>query len=363
MGKVKSENGLMVGVSYNAEVGGAASNSVRDLIVDSGDTCIDIDYRIITPVKNDLDEIHTNPQRALDEFRTAKANAELLLTDVDCLILPGNGANIDPRFFKEDLKNPIDLPRSIAEMALAHVAIQKGLPILAICGGHQLVNTYLGGTTKDLSDDDSYLQGFMCYNTIIFSADSELGKVLKLEPVPRKFLQPNDPKNYLWGSFFGAHRQVVNKIGGEGMIMGEDYLQVVAVSPDSSHNIEAAENNYGAPLYSLQFHPEVGINGMYSVLCRGMAYKPNDPDQIKMNERIIQAFEQAGRTYQQRKVVNKEILQKRLASQPDKDQIVGNDNQELKNPNSNMSIRSMFMEVSKNDNYDTSGTTKMTRGE
>jgi gamma-glutamyl-gamma-aminobutyrate hydrolase PuuD len=350
MGKTKSETGLMVGVSYNAKVGGAPADSVRKVVLSSGATLTDLDYRIITPEKNDLAEIHTNTQRALEEYRTAKARAELLLTDVDCLILPGNVANIDPRFFKEKLKNPkdIDLPRSIAEMALAHVAIQKGLPILAICGGHQLVNTYLGGTIKDLSESDQNSQGFMCYSSILFRGDSEIGKIFKLKP---------NAENYSCASFFGAHRQVVNKIGGQGMIMGKDYLRVAAVSPDSSFSIEAVENNYGAPLYSLQFHPEVGIIGMYSVLSRGMAYQPKDPKQIKMNLRVMQAFEQAARTYQQKKSVNKEILQKRPASQPDKDETVGNVNQELKNPGSNMSIRSMFMELSTNDSYDTSDTT------
>jgi gamma-glutamyl-gamma-aminobutyrate hydrolase PuuD len=352
MGKVKSETDLIVGVSYNTKVGGAASDSVRKVVVSSGATLIDIDYRMITPVKNDLDEIHTNPQRALEEFRTAKTNAELLLTGVDCLILPGNGANIDPRFFKEDLKNPIDLPRSVAEMALAHVAMQKGLPILAVCGGHQLVNTYLGGTTKELSDEDQDFQGFMCYSSIIFNTDSEIGKILKLKS--------NVGRNSSCASFFGAHRQVVNKIGGKGMIMGQDYLKLAAVAEDPpSFNIEAVENNYGAPLYSLQFHPEVGIMGMYSVLTHGMAYKPTTKEQFDMNLRVMQAFKQAAGTYQQKKRVTREILQKQPASEPDKDETVGNVNQELKNPDSNMSIRSMFMESSTKGSCDTSDTTKM----
>jgi putative glutamine amidotransferase len=70
------------------------------------------------------------------------------LDGVDGLILTG-GEDVDPAWYGADpspLLSPPSRERDLFELALFAVARQRGLPILGICRGIQLINVGLGGT-------------------------------------------------------------------------------------------------------------------------------------------------------------------------------------------------------------------------
>ena len=69
---------------------------------------------------------------------------------IDGLLIPG-GEDVDPRWYghaPEDGED-LDMTRDIREFRLVHAAIEKGIPMLGICRGAQLINVSLGGSLAD----------------------------------------------------------------------------------------------------------------------------------------------------------------------------------------------------------------------
>jgi len=80
-------------------------------------------------------------------------DGEIAIANVDGLLLTG-GADIAPEFLKQPVPDPsvldpdVDLARDRWEFAAVNKAFERGLPVLAICKGMQLLNIALGGTLK-----------------------------------------------------------------------------------------------------------------------------------------------------------------------------------------------------------------------
>lgn len=80
------------------------------------------------------------PQRAL-------AQAEALLSRVDSLLLTG-GEDMGPQCYGCDPSpdlGTVNWRRDASELLLAYLAIARGMPVLAVCRGMQVVNTLLRG--------------------------------------------------------------------------------------------------------------------------------------------------------------------------------------------------------------------------
>lgn len=74
-------------------------------------------------------------------------DADQLTNTIDGLLLTG-GVDIHPHFFNEEPHpklGEVSLERDQVEIALAKAALEKKLPIFAICRGIQLLNIVLGG--------------------------------------------------------------------------------------------------------------------------------------------------------------------------------------------------------------------------
>lgn len=87
-----------------------------------------------------------------------------VLDELDGLILSGGG-DVEPAVFnaeRHDRTDGIDAERDAFELALARSAVERDLPLLAICRGVQVLNVALGGTLHqhlpDLGDDLEHRQ-------------------------------------------------------------------------------------------------------------------------------------------------------------------------------------------------------------
>ena len=68
---------------------------------------------------------------------------------VDGIYLTGAGSNIDPALYGQENLTPDkgqDKNRDLFDLPLIRKAIERGLPIFAICRGMQEINVALGGT-------------------------------------------------------------------------------------------------------------------------------------------------------------------------------------------------------------------------
>lgn len=74
--------------------------------------------------------------------------AARVIDSVDALVLTG-GRDVDPAAYGQDALSTTDAPardRDAWEFALLREALQRGLPVLGICRGAQVLNVALGGT-------------------------------------------------------------------------------------------------------------------------------------------------------------------------------------------------------------------------
>ncbi|MCB2082230.1 MAG: gamma-glutamyl-gamma-aminobutyrate hydrolase family protein [Rickettsiales bacterium] len=77
------------------------------------------------------------------------ALAEETMKVLDGLLLAGGDFDVPPEMYGEKEHHPrvtVNPERTEAEVAILRVALAKDLPILGICGGHQLINVVLGGS-------------------------------------------------------------------------------------------------------------------------------------------------------------------------------------------------------------------------
>ena len=73
--------------------------------------------------------------------------AELYLDRVDGLIVTGGGFDVDPALFGATSRHPTVTTkdrRTAFELSATRGALARGMPVLGICGGQQLLNVRFG---------------------------------------------------------------------------------------------------------------------------------------------------------------------------------------------------------------------------
>jgi putative glutamine amidotransferase len=160
--------------------------------------------------------------------------------DLDGLILTG-GLDVAPERYGETAHPKVkrtDPARDAFEEALLASALQRDLPVLAICRGHQLLNAVLGGRLLQHIEGDGHRADYSQedvpsrWHTVRLAPESRLRALLGVEE-----LEVNS-----------RHHQAVLP---ETLAPG---LTAVAVSPDGL--VEAVESARHRWVVGVQWHPE-----------------------------------------------------------------------------------------------------------
>lgn len=163
--------------------------------------------------------------------------AEEVLRGLDGLLLSG-GVDIAPRFYGEE-PHPrlgvVDDLRDATEIALYRVARERGLPVLGICRGVQVINVLEGGSLHQHLDGHSQSERGLRFDdldhAVTFEGDGRLAR--------------HHPASLRVNSH---HHQAVKAVA--------PTLRVVARSEDGL--VEALE---GDGVLGVQWHPELTYRG------------------------------------------------------------------------------------------------------
>ncbi len=168
--------------------------------------------------------------------------AETYLEDADGLLLTG-GVDVDPGFFGAEphpLLGLVNLERDRFEMALYHAARAKGVPVLGVCRGHQLISVAAGGSLH---------QHVPALPNTIQHEQLEIGGA----PSHGVALEPGSALAHA----FGAERVRTNSYHHQAVANPGQGLKVVGRSADGL--TEAIENTDGSFVLGVQWHPEMSF--------------------------------------------------------------------------------------------------------
>lgn len=171
---------------------------------------------------------------------------DALLDQVHGVLLTGSRSNVDPSLYggeASEANGPYDPDRDATTLPLLRKAVERGVPLLAICRGIQEMNVALGGS---LAAEIQDLPGRSDHRAP--ESENQDERFAIRQPVSIK------PGTCLAG-IFGAgdimvnsvHRQAVDRLG--------PALQVEAVAPDGT--VEAVSvRGSRAFAVGVQWHPE-----------------------------------------------------------------------------------------------------------
>lgn len=180
------------------------------------------------------------PQWLLEKIRQPNSQSQIIIEKanqlaktVDGIYLPG-GEDLPPSLYGEDEKTETnwgnDYRRSLLELGLIHYSASRGIPIMAICRGFQMVNIYYGARL------DQHVQGQRGIQ--VFQPSDKTHKGLLYNPL----------KQPLKSTVF--HHQAISLEN-----KAPEHLETVT---EYDGFIKAVEAGSGAarPLIGLQYHPE-----------------------------------------------------------------------------------------------------------
>lgn len=149
------------------------------------------------------------------------------LDRIDCLIIPGSATNDT-------------VGRKKYDAHIIRTAVERGMPLLGICEGHQRINQTLGG----VMDKIEYHYPGCTDSHRIYEDGKNVGALMEAHPI---YID----KNSTLYKIFGTDTLMVNTSHSWCTPVISDKLKVVAVAPDGI--VEAYE---GDNIMGLQWHPE-----------------------------------------------------------------------------------------------------------
>lgn len=171
---------------------------------------------------------------------------EAVLDCVDGLLISGAKSNVGPHYYgaqETGAHAPFDPARDATSLPLIHAALERGLPVLAICRGIQELNVALGGTLSpavhDIPGRDDH------------RAPENVGGDEKFAIRQSVYVAPNS----CLADIIGAGERRVNSVHGQAIDELSPQLRVEATASDGT--IEAVSlKNAKSFAIGLQWHPE-----------------------------------------------------------------------------------------------------------
>lgn len=166
------------------------------------------------------------------------ADPEAVASRLDAVVLTG-GEDVDPRLYGQapgPHTGRVDPRRDRFELELFAAAMARGIPVLGICRGHEVINVALGGTLiQHLADGDGESHASWAYprahrvHRVEFAAGSLAARLYGSATTVNSF-----------------HHQAVAELG----------TGLAATGHASDGVVEAVEHR-SAPVLGVQWHPEV----------------------------------------------------------------------------------------------------------
>jgi putative glutamine amidotransferase len=175
-----------------------------------------------------------------------RLDLDALLATVDGVMVTGSKSNVHPSLYggeAGEANGPYDPARDATTLPLIRKAVERGVPLLAICRGIQEMNVALGGT---LATEIQEREGVVDHRAPAgVSQDERFAIRQKVSIRPGSCL----------AGIFGAGDIQVNSLHRQGVDRLGPRLDVEAVAEDGT--VEAVSVR-GAPAFALgvQWHPE-----------------------------------------------------------------------------------------------------------
>jgi putative glutamine amidotransferase len=167
----------------------------------------------------------------LPPLATAPSMVDVYLDRIGGLLLPGGG-DVEPhRYGQQPLTDALYGMVGLHDefdLALIRAAIDRDLPVLAICRGMQVLNVATGGTLVQDLDGGGH---WMCEHPVTIDDDSRLAEAASMVAL---------------NHCYSVHHQGLDRLG--------DGLKPVAYDPTGL--IEAVEYTEASWIVGVQWHPE-----------------------------------------------------------------------------------------------------------
>ena len=195
--------------------------------------------------------------------------ADEWLARLDGLLLTGAVSNIEPHHYSDESSyegNLLDPRRDATNLPLIPLAIELGVPVLAICRGFQEVNVAFGGSLFQKLHEAT---GFNDHR-------ENPGDPLDVQYAPSHAIRLAE--GGLLATIAGGTHAQVNSLHGQGVARLGGGLVVEAIAPDGA--IEAFRRDGDGFLLGVQWHPEwqvttnpfyLGIFRAFGDACRAYA--------------------------------------------------------------------------------------------
>ncbi len=172
------------------------------------------------------------------EIRPEKGDPEQILGRIDALLLAGGG-DVDPELYGGTAGDAelVDRQRDEFELALIRGALERGMPVLGICRGIQILNVSQGGAVRNLRDDPERAH---THGIELDSMDAHPVNVLGGTKL---------------GQLLGAGTQRVSSFHGQAVGRLGQGVRLAAKAPDGV--VEAIELPDRPFAIGMQWHPEM----------------------------------------------------------------------------------------------------------
>jgi len=193
---------------------------------------------------------------------------DAILQAVDGVMLTGSPSNVNPSHFGQEVHNPalpLDAARDATTLPLIRAALERGVPLIAVCRGTQEINVALGGSLYQAIHE---VDGYRDHREDV-DADVED----QYAPAHAVHIVPGGRLATILGS---ADDIMVNSLHGQGVQRLAPGLTVEARADDSIVEAFSVTDAKGFSL-ALQWHPEWRITenpvsmkmfGAFGAACR-----------------------------------------------------------------------------------------------